>query len=386
MSFEKPSSLEKPSLTIGLEEEYLLVNQETRDLEATPPKELLDKCETALGSQVSPELLRTQIEVATKVCTSIADMRDEVLRLRATIAEIADEFGLSPIAASTHPFALWQSQQTTEKERYISLADDLQQIAHRLVVCGMHVHVGIDDEELRIDIMNQAAYFLPHLLALSTSSPFWEGRSTGLKSYRLSIMDELPRTGLPQQFSSYGEFERTVAVLVKAGLIEDGTKIWWDLRPSARFPTLEMRVTDICPRVEDAVSIAALFVCICRMLYRLRRQNQRWREYPPVLIRENRWRAQRYGAEGTLVDFGKGTLVPFLDLIEELLELVAEDAEALGCLKEVGHAREIAKSGTGADRQIERYIALKEAGAEEDEALRGVVDLIRDETLAVPAS
>ncbi|MFD0986837.1 carboxylate-amine ligase [Methyloligella solikamskensis] len=378
--------MQKPSFTIGIEEEYLLVNPETRDLEPSPPPELLEKCEEALGNHVSPELLRAQIEVATPVCSSMQEARDEVARLRRTVAGIADEFGLGLIAASTHPFAEWEQQKTTEKERYLSLADDLQQIAHRMLTCGMHVHIGMEDEELRVDLMNQAAYFLPHLLALSTSSPFWEGRSTGLKSYRLSVMDELPRTGVPQQFSSWGEYKRTVDVLVNAGLIEDASKIWWDLRPSARFPTLEMRITDICPLAEDSICIAAIFACVCRMLYRLRRQNQRWRSYPPVLIRENRWRAQRYGTEEGLVDFGKGCLVPFAELIEELLELIREDAEELGCASEIKHVRTIMERGTGADRQLERFIALKEAGAGEREALQGVVDLIRDETVSFPES
>jgi glutamate---cysteine ligase / carboxylate-amine ligase len=377
-------ALPEPSFTIGLEEEYLLVDQETRDVAPAPPKALLAQCETALKGQVSPEFLRTQIEVATVVCPSIGAVRDEVMRLRSTIAGIADGFGLSPIAASTHPFARWQHQHTTEKERYIKIAADLQQTGQRLLICGMHVHVGIESEELRIDIMNQATYFLPHLLALSTSSPFWEGRSTGLKSYRLAVLDELPRTGLPQTFSGFSEYARTVDVLVSAGLIEDATKIWWDLRPSARFPTLEMRITDICPLAEDAVAIAAIFVCVCRLLYRLRRQNQRWRHYAPVLIRENRWRAQRYGTEQGLVDFGKGALVPFPELLEELLGLIAEDADALGCGAEIAHARTIVTRGTGADRQIERFIALQEAGAGEHEALIGVVDLLREETVSRP--
>ncbi len=377
-------AMQEPSFTIGLEEEYLLVNQDTRDLESSPPEALLAKCEQKLGERVSPELLRSQIEVSTPVCHTIQEVRDHAIRLRSTIAEIAREFGLGLYAASTHPFARWRRQQTTEKARYIALADDLQQVAHRLQVCGMHVHIGIEDEELRIDIMNQVSYFLPHLLALSTSSPFWEGRSTGLKSYRLSVMDDLPRTGLPYQFSSYGEYLRTVDVLTGAGLIEDGTKIWWDLRPSWRFPTLEARITDICPLVEDAVAIAALYVCICRMLYRLRQKNQRWRHYPTLLIRENRWRAQRYGAEEGLVDFGRSTLVPFADLLEELLELVAEDADALGCTSEVAHARTIVQRGTSADRQLEHFIALRETGISDHNALRGVVDLIRKETLTFP--
>ena len=315
-------AIREPSFTIGMEEEYLLVDKETRDLAQEPPAALLAKCQQALPGQVSPEFLRSQIEVGTKVCRSIQEARADLIRLRSTVGGIAGEFGLAPIAASTHPFAQWSSQLHTDKERYNVLAQDLQQVVRRLVICGMHVHVGIDDDELRIDLLGQAAYFLPHLLALSTSSPFWQGNVTGLKSYRLSVFDELPRTGLPHQFSSYSEYLRTVELLVSAGLIEDATKLWWDLRLSARFPTLEMRITDVCPLIEDGIAIAALYICIIRMLYRLRRDNKRWRYYPPFLVRENRWRAQRYGTTEGLVDFGEGALVPFPTLLEELFDLV----------------------------------------------------------------
>jgi carboxylate-amine ligase len=246
----------------------------------------------------------------------------------------------------------------------------------------MHVHVGIEDEELRIDLMNQARYFLPHLLMLSTSSPFWQGEDTGLKSYRLAVFHELPRTGLPQRFESYGEFLRTVDVLVRNGVIEDASKIWWDLRPSVRFPTLEMRVTDICTRIEDALSVAALYVCILRMLYRLRRSNHKWRSYPSFLIEENRWRAQRYSVRDRLFDFGKGELVPFAALIDELLDLIAEDAAVLGCEREAKNALHIATGGTSADRQVQCYEDLLAQGAAPEDALKGVVDQLIAETTA----
>jgi len=257
-------------------------------------------------------------------------------------------------------------------------------VGRRLIICGMHVHVGIDDDDLRIDLLGQASYFLPHLLALSTSSPFWQGVQTGLKSYRLSIFDELPRTGLPHNFSSYSEYERTVELLVSAGLIEDATKLWWDLRPSARFPTLEMRITDVCPLIDDGIAIASLYRCVLRLLYRLRRQNQRWRHYPPFLIRENRWRAQRYGTEQGMVDFGRGAIVPFEHLLEELFELVAEDAAYLGCAAEVAHARTILQRGTSADRQLARYEAVKALGGSEEAALIAVVDELIEETQTLP--
>jgi carboxylate-amine ligase len=229
--------------------------------------------------------------------------------------------------------------------------------------------------------MNQMSYFLPHLLALSASSPFWQGKLSGLKSYRLSIFDELPRTGLPEYFSSYAEYQRTVDVLVNAGLIEDATKIWWDLRPSARFPTLEMRVTDICTNIDDAAAVAALYLCLCRMLYRLRRQNQRWRAYAHFLVMENRWRAQRYGKDEHLIDFGRSELVPFADLVDELLELTREDAAHFGCTQELMHLRTILTRGTSADRQRAAYLAAIEAGAREREALCAVVDMLIAETV-----
>jgi carboxylate-amine ligase len=288
---------------------------------------------------------------------------------------------MAPIAASTHPFAEWSQQRNTDKERYNKLARDMQVVARRLLICGMHVHVGIEDEALRFDLFNQVPYFLPHLLALSTSSPFWRGEPTGLRSYRLSVFNELPRTGLPPTFSNADEFHRTVDTLVRAGEIEDGTKIWWDLRPSARFPTLEMRISDVCTRVDDAMAIAALYRSTLRMLYRLKRDNQRWREYSSFLINENRWLAQRFGASRTLIDFGKGEPVPYADLLEEWIELTAEDAAFFGCEKEVAHARDIVARGTSADRQLAVYETAVAGGASAERALREVVDHLIAETL-----
>jgi len=372
----------EPSFTIGIEEEYLLVDRETRDLVTHPPDDLMPKCEAALEEgQVSPEFMRCQIEIGTRVCESVAAAREELRHLRSAVAGVANEYGLAPIAASTHPFAKWSGQYHTDKERYNALAKDLQVVARRMVICGMHVHVGIDDDELRIDLMNQASYFLPHLLALSTSSPFWQGALTGLKSYRLSIFDDLPRTGIPQQFSGFGEYERTIDVLIKAGLIEDASKIWWDLRPSSRFPTLEVRIADVSPLLDDTIAIASLYLCILRMLYRLRRQNQRWRYYSSFLINENRWRAQRYGGDEGLVDYGRGEIIPFAGLLKELLELIHEDATHFGCIDEISHTLTIARKGTSADRQINRYKSLIEAGSSEEEALKCVVDALIEETV-----
>jgi carboxylate-amine ligase len=375
-------TIREPSFTIGIEEEYLLVDIETRDLVSDPPPDLMEKCEAALPEgQVSPEFLQSQIEIGTPVCKSVPDARKELQHLRKTIAKVAGEYGLAPMAASTHPFAKWTAQHHTDKERYHEIANDLQVVVRRMVICGMHVHVGLDDNELRIDILNQASYFLPHLLALSTSSPFWQGENTGLRSYRLSVFDELPRTGLPPQFVSYSEYERTIAALVNVNLIEDATKIWWDLRPSDRFPTLEMRVTDVCPLLEDTLCIAALFQCLCRFLYRLRRTNQRWRYYQPFLINENRWRAQRYGLSEGLVDFGEGEVVPCTSLMTELLVMVEEDAEVLGCLKEIQHVKTVLKRGTSAERQVKVYEAAKAKGKNDQDALKDVVDTLLKETL-----
>jgi carboxylate-amine ligase len=372
----------EPTFTIGVEEEYLLVDTKTRDLVTDPPDDLMPRCEEALeDGQVNPEFLRSQIEIGTRVCESIGAAREELRHLRATVASVAGEFGLAPIAASTHPFAKWTVQHHTDKERYNVLAKDLQVVARRMVICGMHIHVGIEDDDLRVDLLNQASYFLPHLLALSTSSPFWQGQLTGLKSYRLSVFDELPRTGIPEQFSGFSEYQRTIDVLVNAGLIEDATKIWWDLRPSARFPTLEARILDVCPLLDDAIAVTSIFVCVCRLLYRLRRKNQRWRFYSPFLINENRWRAQRYGCDEGLVDYGRGEIIPFGDLLEELMELIAEDMDYFGCIDDVSHARNIISNGTSADRQISRYKSFIDAGSSEEDALKAVVDGLIEETV-----
>jgi carboxylate-amine ligase len=245
----------------------------------------------------------------------------------------------------------------------------------------MHVHVGIGDPHLRIDLMNQVRYMLPHMLALSTSSPFWAGQPTGLLAYRLVIFQNLPRTGVPEEFASWGEYERTVEILVNAGLIEDASKLWWDIRPSSRYPTLEMRVSDICTRLEDAMTVAALYQCLLGFLYRLRRENQRWRTYSPMMIEENLWRAQRYGVDGSLVDFGRGELVGYSDLIEEFIELLAQDATEFGVREELRHARTIVSEGTSAHRQLATYETAKADGAHDREALNQVVDELIADTM-----
>ena len=370
-----------PQLTIGIEEEYLLVDLETRNLLADPPHELWEGAYDRIEGRVSRELLRAQIEVGTKPHHRVADVGHDLRELRRTLGQVSSEHGAAIIAASTHPFALWWEQVQSEGDRYEMLAEDLAIVGQRMVICGMHVHAGIEDPELRVDLMNQVTYFLPHLLALSTSSPFWGGRNTGLKSYRMNVFRTMPRTGLPEEFASWAEYQRHVQVLVEAGLIEDGSKIWWDVRPSIRYPTLELRVTDICTRWQDAVTIAALYQSLLHMLYRLRRTNQKWRRYANLLVAENIWRAQRYGAQGELMDFGIGRLVPFTDLVEEMIELVRPDAEMLGCVAEVEHARVIAAEGTSARRQVLAYESALAAGASDADALRAVVDELIADTL-----
>lgn len=374
--------MSEPEFTLGIEEEYMLVDPETRDLVTDPNAALLEDCKFHLSDRVSPEFLRFQIEGRTGPCRTIDDARQELTDIRRTVAQAARAQNYRIICASTHPFAHWSKQMPSDHERYKELAEQLQGVARRLAISGLHVHVGIGDPELRLDLLGQVSYFLPHLLALSTSSPFWHGDLTGLMSYRLGVWDELPRTGLPDPFDSWSEYQRHVDILVRAGLIEDASKIWWDVRPAVKFPTLELRITDACTRLEDTLTIAALFACLLRMLYRLRRNNQRWRRYARMLLMENRWRAQRYGIDAGLIDFGKGEMVPYPDLLDELLDLIAEDAEALDCRREVAAARDIPGRGTSAHNQIAVYQQALANGAEPTEALRAVVDWLADETEA----
>ncbi len=373
--------MQEPSFTIGIEEEYKLVDRETRDLISHVPETMLPECEARLKSQVSPEFLQCQIEVGTKVCRSLDAARSDLAYLRRTVAEVAAEHGLAIIAASTHPFGRPSQVEHTPKERYDQLADDLQEVVRQLVISGMHIHVGVEDDDLRTDLMGQVSYILPHILALSTSSPFWRGRNTGLKSYRIAIWNGMPRTGLPEYFESFAEYQRHIEVLVKAGVIEDATKIWWDIRPSDHYPTIEMRISDVCTRLDDAIAVAAFYLCWLRMLFRLRRSNQRWRRYSNFLINENRWRAHRYGIDEGLIDFGRGEIVPFKELIDEVLELLQEDAEYFNCEGELKHIHTIIKEGTSAHRQVAAYNDGLNSGMDHDEALRLVVDQLIEETL-----
>ncbi|WP_420325060.1 carboxylate-amine ligase [Mameliella sp.] len=368
----------EPPFSIGIEEEYLLVDRETCAL-VEAPDGLMEACAAELEGQVSPEFLQCQIEIGTRPCTSVAEAREELRRLREAVSRHAANYGLSPIAASCHPLADWKQQHHTDKERYNDLDRALGSVVRRMLICGMHVHVGLEDDPLRADLLAQTSYFLPHLLALSASSPFWQGEDTKLASYRISVFDNLPRTGLPPQFDSWQDYHRSTEVLIETGVIEDRTRIWWDLRPSSNFPTLEARIMDVQPRMEHALTLAALVQCLMRMLWRLRVRNQRWRLYDRFLIGENRWRAQRYGVSEGLIDFGAAQVVPFPQLVEELMDLLQEDAAELKCLTELARVREIATEGTSADRQRAALAAARDAGADHEGQMRAVVHHLIEE-------
>jgi carboxylate-amine ligase len=360
-----------PPLTIGIEEEYQIIDPETREL-SSYIQEFLEQGRVVLQDQIKPEFMQSQVEVGSHICRNIQEARQEIVRLRRTVCELAESNGLRMAAASTHPFSAWSTQKITAGERYTKLETDMGEVARRLLIFGMHVHIGIEDNELMIDVMNQARYFMPHILALSTSSPFWQGRETGLKSYRSIIFEDLPRTGLPPAFSSWADYQNLVDVLIKTHCIEDSTKIWWDIRPHPRFPTLEFRISDICTRVDEAVCIAALYLAIVGKLIKLRQNNQSWRYYRHHMVTENKWRAVRYGIDGKLIDFGKEREVPLRFLAVELLELVDDVLDELGIRAEAEYVHSILENGTSADRQLLIY---RQTGD-----LNAVVDRLVEET------
>lgn len=372
---------QKPRFTIGMEEEYFVVDRVTRDLVPDLPENVKQTLASPPRGATSPEFIRSQIEIGTPVSADIAELTDHIQVMRRFVSDVVSEHGMAIISSSTHPFAMWDEQQPTDKRRYRLLEQALQGVVRRLLICGMHVHVEIGDQDLRIDLMNQVSYFLPHILALSGSSPFWHGIDTGLKSYRPAVFRALPRTGIPDEFNDWAEYQRHVDVLVGTGVIEDSTKLWWDIRPSARYPTLEMRSSDICTRYEDGITIAALYQALLAMLYDRRMSNQRWRIYSRMLIAENNWRAQRYGVDESLIDFGRGELVPMAILAEEMIELVGDHAANLGSLDEVLRVRDITANGTSADRQRRVFNDAVAGGAEHTDALRSVVDHLIEETM-----
>jgi len=369
------------ALTIGVEEEYLLVCPDTGKAVKNPPKGFMKICEDRIGPRVTPEFLRCQIEIATGICATVSDARTEIAELRNIIAEVAIDHDMRLMAASTHPFTPWKEQKHTIGERYERLDTDMQGAIQRMMICGMHVHIGIEDPEDRIDVQNQMRYFLPHMLALTTSSPFWEGRRMGMKSYRLSVFDGMPRTGIPEEIDSYGEYQRLINAIINAGAIEDSSKIWWDIRPSNNFPTLEMRICDVCTKLDDAMSVAAIYQSLTRRILRLKQDNMKWRVYPAFLIEENRWMAQRGGVTGGLIDYGRGAVIPFPELLDELIDWIAEDAEALGCLAEVLNARNIVRHGSSACRQLKVFETAKQSGVTKRAAMQAVVKHLVAETV-----
>ena len=361
-----------PRLTIGIEEEFQIVDAQGQL--KSHIETLLTAAAGRYGDQIKREMMQSVVEAGTKICADISEAREEISTLRGTLAALLRPAGLRIASAGTHPFSHWQDQEVTEHERYKILEEELQDVIRELLIFGLHVHVGIPDRELRIEVMNEARYFLPHLLAISTSSPFWLTRITGLKSYRQIIWQRFPRTGVPPEFSSWDEYENFVELLVKTHCIDDGKKIWWDLRPHAVFPTIEFRVCDAATRMEETLCIAALTQAICAKLLVLRARNQGFRRYAPSLIQENKWRAVRGGMDAKLIDFGKQIEVPMRDLAVELLEFVDDVVDTLGSRREVEYVQTIVREGTSADRQLRTFAATGH--------LHKVVDSIAEETIA----
>jgi len=359
-------------LTIGIEQEFQIIDAQgelTAHIDT-----LLAHAQPHFGEDVKAEMLQSVVEIGTQICANVTEARSELHRLRGGLVEILARDGLRLASAGTHPFSHWQDQRVTEAERYKMLEDEMQDLVRELLIFGTHVHVGIPDPELRIDIMNEARYFLPHLLALSTSSPFWLGRNTGLKSYRSVVWSRFPRSGIPPELSSYDELENLVQLLVKTNCIDDGKKVWWDMRPHHLYPTLEFRVCDAVTTIEEALCLAALTQAICAKLLKLRWSNLGFRRYSPHLIAENKWRAMRHGVRGSLIDFGREAEVPMADLVSELLEFVDDVVDELGCRTEASFAEEIVRAGTSADRQLGVFEATG--------SLQAVVDSIAAETVA----
>jgi glutamate---cysteine ligase / carboxylate-amine ligase len=357
--------------TLGIEEEFQLIDPETRALRSHV-QHLMDTGEGILKDQLKTELHQSVIEVGTKICANIAEARREVVELRSNLAALARKNGLTIAAAGTHPFSHWRDQKITVSPRYKEIIEDLQQVARANLIFGLHVHVGIEDRELAIHIMNAARYFLPHIFALSTNSPFWQGRNTGLKSYRSKIFDRFPRTGIPDYFGSLAEYDNYIKLLVKTHCIDNAKKIWWDIRMHPFFNTLEFRICDVPMRVDETIALAALIQAVTVKLSKLIRQNLGFRLYRRVLLNENKWRAARYGISGKLIDFGKQEEVDCVALVHELLAFIDDVVDELGSRKEIEYIHEILRHGTGADRQLEAFY--------QSNSLESVVDHIVEET------
>jgi carboxylate-amine ligase len=362
----------RPTFTIGIEEEYQTVDPVTRDLRSHIHTEMMEQGRMRLQERVKAEMHQAVVEVGTSVCTGIKDAKAEVKTLRRDMIKLARDNGLRLAAAATHPFADWRVQEITPDERYKNIVEDMQLVARANLIFGLHVHIGVEDREIAIQLMNHARYFLPHILALSTNSPFWLGMNTGLKSYRCKVFDKFPRTNIPDYFPSWGEYENFIKLLIKTNCIDNAKKIWWDIRPHPFFNTLEFRICDIPMRVDETVALAALIQATVAKLYKLHSANQGFRLYRRALVMENKWRASRYGLEGKLVDFGKQEEISARELILEYLHFVDDVVDELDSREELNYIHEILEMGTGADRQLRVF---KETGE-----LKRVVDYIIDET------
>jgi glutamate---cysteine ligase / carboxylate-amine ligase len=368
---------------VGIEEEYFVVDRRTRNLRTTMPKKFYRTAKALLKDRVTAEMLQCQIEVTTPPCESIGEARRELIQLRSMLAETAGRYGLGIMAAATHPIALWREQKQTEKARYGKVMGEIQMLGLRDMLCGMHVHVELPDPERRVEVMYRAIPFLPVLLALSTSSPFWQGRRTGLLGYRLAAYDELPRTGLPELFRTGAEYNSYVDALVAAGLIENASFIWWAMRPSLRYPTLELRIPDVCTRLEDGVCIAALFRCLTRHLVNHPELNAGLGAVDRALAIENKWRAQRYGIKASFIERGSEAARTMRETVDDLLDRLHADAEALDCVREISHARTIVARGSSAHHQVQVYSQARIAGRSRSKALKDVVDFLLRMTVQV---
>ena len=361
---------EKPSFNIGIEEEYQIVDPGTRELKSYITQ-LLEAGKVVMAEQIKAELHQSIVEVGTNVCNTPAEAKAELIRLRRGVMELAARNGLKIVAAGSHPFSDWQDQPITPFDRYAGVKQDMQMLAQQLLIFGTHVHIGIEDPEFMIDALNVVRYLLPHVLCLSTSSPFWVGQDTGLKSYRSIIFRNFPRTGIPPVLQSRAEFDQLKQTLVQTHCIPDGTKIWWDARPNHNYPTLEFRICDVCTRVDEAVCIAAIFQALIYKMWKLRRDNMTFRVYPTALIDENKWRAVRYGLDGKLIDFGKQTELPARDLIKEMIEwFIGDVMDELGSRQEIEYAYRIMAEGSSADRQLATFRQTGDLNAVVDRLIR----------------
>jgi carboxylate-amine ligase len=362
----------RPSLSIGIEEEYQTIDPTTRDLRSHIHAEIVQKGKTLLAERVKPEMHQSVVEIGTGVCRNIKEAKAEIREIRREMITLARQNGLRLAAAGTHPFAQWHKQEIYPDDRYRMIVEDMKMVARANLIFGLHVHIGVEDRETAIHLMNGARYFLPHLLALSANSPFWLGMDTGLRSYRCKVFDKFPRTNIPDLFSSWSEFDNYVNLLIHTRCIDNAKKIWWDIRPHPNFPTLEFRVCDIPMRMEETIAIAALCQVIIAKLYRLHEQNLSFRHYNRALIMENKWRAARYGLGGKMIDFGKQTEVPVRDLIHEILEFVSDAADELDSADEIAYVSRILEEGSGADRQLRVFAETGD--------LNRVVDYIIEQT------